>query len=81
MNIRDLVAQAKTEEYLAVEVIARALQVSRRKLMRHMKRKQIPFVQVGRSVRIHADVFLKTFAANTFPATSHHSGHSGPNSV
>lgn len=58
---RDLLELAGREEFIDIDVIVRALQVSRRKLLRALKSKNVPFVRVGHSVRIRSDLVVACY--------------------
>lgn len=76
---RDLLELAEREEFIDIEVIVRALQVSRRKLLRALKRDRVPYVRVGHSVRLRSDLVIACYYTDkttppVIPVTSNPNG-------
>ncbi len=54
--MQDLIDVADREEFVAIELIVRALQISRRTLLKSWDRDGVPYVREGRSVRLRSDI-------------------------
>ena len=57
----DVLALARQEEFVALEVLARALQVSRKTLLRDWESRRLPTTAVGRRVWLASSLVLRAY--------------------
>lgn len=73
-----ILEQARREELIALELVARATTVSARRVLRDWRARQLPVTQIGRTVLLPSRLVLSVYFHETpdaIPATAHHSCH------
>lgn len=53
---QELFAVLDREEFVSIEMIVRALNISRRVLLRSWNSEGVPYIREGRKVRLHRDI-------------------------
>lgn len=64
---QQVLAEATREEFIAAELVARALRTSSRTLLRDWRRRCHPETRVGRSVLLPAGLVLRTYFPHHVP--------------
>jgi hypothetical protein len=67
---KQLLDEAAREEFVAVALVARALQQNGRRVLRDWKKRNYPVTRIGRTILLHAPLVVRTY----FPHAV--SGHS-----
>ena len=67
---RKLLELADREEYLAADLVARALTLSSRQVMRDWRRRQLREVRVGRTILLPSALVVITYFSPSSHATS-----------
>lgn len=68
--VRELLEAAKREDVLALELVARALTKSRKKVLRDWKSRNLPITQVGRDTLLPAMMVLRVYFRHHLPSTT-----------
>lgn len=72
---RRLLALAEREELIAVDLLVRAVGCDRRTLLRDLKGRQIPVIQIGRLAKVPAAIVVAHYFPYVTPATPRLSQH------
>lgn len=67
---RRLLEEAKCEEFLALELVARALRSSRRRVERDWRARQLPVTRLGHAKFLSARLVLSTYFPHASPVRS-----------
>lgn len=67
--VRQLLALAQQEEFLAAELVARALSLGTRKVIRDWRRRQLPEKRVGRTILLPSRTVVVTYFSDVSPST------------
>lgn len=59
--VEQLLAEARREELVAVELVARAVRASRRQVLRDWRGRKLPVTRVGRDVWLASSLVLSTY--------------------
>lgn len=65
--VRQLLAEAEREEFIAVELLARALRQTRRRVMRDWRKRRQPETHVGREILLASRLVLAIYFPHTLP--------------
>lgn len=76
MSAKELLELAKREEWISIEVLARVLGESRRRVLRDARHKGVPMTRVGRAWKMTTDAAVAAYYPKPLPATSDHLNHS-----
>lgn len=67
---RQILELAAREEYLAADLVARALTLSSRQVIRDWRRRQLREVRVGRTILLPSALVISTYFSLTTPSTN-----------
>lgn len=59
--VKKLLEDAKREEFLAADLVARALRQDRRRVIRDWRRRELPETRVGRAILFPSAIVLATY--------------------
>ncbi len=68
--VRKVLELAEREEYLAAELVARALSRSSRQIVRDWRRRQLREVRVGRTILLPSTLVISTYFSPSTNATN-----------
>lgn len=76
---RQVLAEAEREEFVSLDLVARALRWENRRVLRDwMWRRQFPITRVGRAVMLSSTLVVRAYFPHVslvIPASGNHSGH------
>jgi hypothetical protein len=79
LSARDVLAMAAREEFIALDVLARALKTSRKTLLRDWEGRRYPMTTLGRRILLASTFVVRAYFPHTIPDETDHSSHNRPN--
>lgn len=63
----DILDQARREELIPLDLVARATTISARKVLRDWQKRHLPYTKIGRTILLPSRLMLETYFPQQFP--------------